>query len=222
MRRRVQKNSDYYKPIARLVMEARRKRRKVKLTQKELAEKIGTNQSVIARFETLGRLPTYDFLVRLCNALGSQLFLSVNGEYTVVVPDELRVVVDRVSKEMNEEKSVFLVNLMIDSLNKLNRITREVDSIQCGANGDIFSERQLGGERPAGSVGLSSLKKMMYDDFSSISATTSLCFPNSGVISLGGKNPGFQKRIGKAETRIEDNQLVSEFSYEEEEERIRA
>lgn len=43
------------------------------ITQKELAEKIGTKQSALARFETGSINPTLDFLERLASAMGYKL-----------------------------------------------------------------------------------------------------------------------------------------------------
>lgn len=50
-------------------------RLKQKLSQKDLAEKIGTTQSAIARFENEEVNPTMDFLYRLSNALGKKLII---------------------------------------------------------------------------------------------------------------------------------------------------
>ena len=48
--------------------------RKVKgLTQKQLAEEIGTAQSAIARVERDNYLPSISFLIRVANALGKRV-----------------------------------------------------------------------------------------------------------------------------------------------------
>jgi transcriptional regulator with XRE-family HTH domain len=44
-----------------------------KLTQKQLAEKIGTKQSSIARLENAGYAPNLNFLVKISDALGVKL-----------------------------------------------------------------------------------------------------------------------------------------------------
>ncbi len=48
-------------------------RTKKEITQKELAERVGTKQSSIARFERGGYSPTISFLSRLAQALGMKL-----------------------------------------------------------------------------------------------------------------------------------------------------
>ena len=47
------------------------------LTQKELAERAGTNQSNISKFETGSYVPTYDFLYKIVRALGKELKISI-------------------------------------------------------------------------------------------------------------------------------------------------
>jgi ribosome-binding protein aMBF1 (putative translation factor) len=49
------------------------------LTQTELARRMGTTQSSIARIESGGSLPTLDMLSRLAHATGSTLRLAASG-----------------------------------------------------------------------------------------------------------------------------------------------
>jgi len=221
MKKRAVKNSDYYRPIARLVMEARRRRRKNGLTQKELAERIGTNQGVIARFENIGRIPTYDFLIRLCRTLGTELFMSVNGEYTVVVPDELREVVDKISMDRNEDRSVFLVNLIIDSLNELNEriCVGDIENPECNSGKKMLMEKLSNSKKDIVKVDLSSPKTVDNDSILE-SIKTSLYFGNSKIAKFKVENPGFQTRNERTKTEIQDSKFCTEIFYEEEEEGI--
>ena len=52
-------------------------RLKKKLSQKELAEKIGTKQSAISRFERGFVNPSISFLARLASALGKRLVVEI-------------------------------------------------------------------------------------------------------------------------------------------------
>ena len=47
------------------------------LTQKELAERIGTKQSSISRFERGTYTPTFEFLQKIVKALGKELKISI-------------------------------------------------------------------------------------------------------------------------------------------------
>lgn len=47
------------------------------LTQGKLAQKIGTKQSAIARFESGTTNPTYDFLEKIASALGTKITVGV-------------------------------------------------------------------------------------------------------------------------------------------------
>lgn len=63
----------HYQLIAQLI-EARIKKG---LTQQQLAQKIGTKQSVIARVESGNSNPTFAFIEKITTALGSQLIIEI-------------------------------------------------------------------------------------------------------------------------------------------------
>lgn len=56
-----------------VVEELKAYRIKANITQSELAERIDTTQSVIARFERLGRMPTVEFIYRVAGGLNVEL-----------------------------------------------------------------------------------------------------------------------------------------------------
>jgi predicted transcriptional regulator len=58
-------------------------RAKGEITQKQLAEKMGTKQSAIARFESGRSNPTLDFIKRLAEALELELKVSVRKAASV-------------------------------------------------------------------------------------------------------------------------------------------
>lgn len=62
--------------LIRQVLDARIKRN---ITQKELARKMGTKQSAIARFESGETNPTFSFLERLSRAIQTPLTVSISG-----------------------------------------------------------------------------------------------------------------------------------------------
>ncbi len=62
-----------------LIREARKRRN---LSQRELADLLGTTQSVITRWETGERSPTYERLIQAIRACGLDLYVRV------VTPDE--------------------------------------------------------------------------------------------------------------------------------------
>jgi transcriptional regulator with XRE-family HTH domain len=51
------------------------------LTQKELAERMGSTQSVVARLEGGGVFPTIETLERVAAALGAQLDIALHAEF---------------------------------------------------------------------------------------------------------------------------------------------
>jgi len=59
--------------VYQLVAELTKYRLRNKMTQKDLAEKMHVKQSVIARFEKLGRYPTVEFLYKVAAGLGLEI-----------------------------------------------------------------------------------------------------------------------------------------------------
>ena len=68
---------DALAPRYELISKAIDVRLKKKMTQEEVAERMGTTKSSISRFESGNYNPTIDFLIRLSNALGKQLKVSM-------------------------------------------------------------------------------------------------------------------------------------------------
>ncbi len=112
------KNAEYYRPIVRLVMEVRQKRLEKGLKQEDLANMLGTEQPSISRFERVGRIPSYNFLINLCEVLDSKLFMSINGEYAIIVPEELRKKTDYLANLYKKDRETFLMDILIDALER--------------------------------------------------------------------------------------------------------
>ncbi|OGM85111.1 transcriptional regulator [Candidatus Woesebacteria bacterium RIFOXYC1_FULL_46_16] len=77
------KNKEAYKeykrlePKYRLISQLIGARIKKGLTQKQLAERIGTKQSAVARIESGNANPSLDFLKKITSALGSELIVQI-------------------------------------------------------------------------------------------------------------------------------------------------
>jgi ribosome-binding protein aMBF1 (putative translation factor) len=72
---KVKAEYDKLAPRYELISQLIKARNKTGLTQKELAEKIGTKQSAIARLESGKANPSVVFLEKLASALNSQLVI---------------------------------------------------------------------------------------------------------------------------------------------------
>ena len=68
---------DELAPRYELISKAIDARLKKKMAQAEVAQKMGTTKSSISRFESGDYNPTVDFLIRLSNALGKRLKISM-------------------------------------------------------------------------------------------------------------------------------------------------
>jgi ribosome-binding protein aMBF1 (putative translation factor) len=61
------------------------------LTQRELAERLGTTQSAIARLESGSRLPNVDTLYRLAKELGIEFVITPDAALAVRAPGHSKV-----------------------------------------------------------------------------------------------------------------------------------
>lgn len=68
---------DALAPRYELISKAINARLKKRMTQEEVAAKMGTTKSSISRFESGNYNPSFDFLTRLSYALGKQLKISM-------------------------------------------------------------------------------------------------------------------------------------------------
>src|SRR4030042_5940176 len=85
---------DYWDPLAQIIMEMIEARHAQGLSQAGLATLMKTKQSVISRFENMGRKPNYDFFARLSIALKHAPGATLYGEYMAVLPIEEQGVVN--------------------------------------------------------------------------------------------------------------------------------
>ncbi len=63
----------------RLVRQLRDLREELGVTQEELARRLKTTQSVVARFERRERVPTFEFIERVARALGIRVRVELEG-----------------------------------------------------------------------------------------------------------------------------------------------
>ena len=75
--RAVRKTYDALAPQYAIIKMIIKKRLKIGLSQEALANKIGTKQSAIARFESGKTNPTLSFLTNITNALNGKLTISL-------------------------------------------------------------------------------------------------------------------------------------------------
>ncbi len=89
-------------------------RLKKKLSQAELAKRMNVKQSVISRFEHAGRIPTFEFLYRVTQALEMNLMITPHGERTIVLSPEQMDTLKRHANRTNTDV-YSVVSEMVDS-----------------------------------------------------------------------------------------------------------
>ncbi len=103
-------------PLEEFILEVIERRGELEINQRELADLLGTTQSVISRFENLGRKPGYEFIERITEKLGGELLITLHGDYTIVVPEDLREKVNELAKKEGFSNKEFLSYLLRESL----------------------------------------------------------------------------------------------------------
>lgn len=107
---------DYWAPLAKIIMESIALRDLNGLTQADLAKRMQTRQSVISRFENMGRLPSYDFFARLSLALGHVPGMTLYGDYMAVVPHEKQTWIKEQADSEKTTTQRFVQNLLDEHL----------------------------------------------------------------------------------------------------------
>jgi transcriptional regulator with XRE-family HTH domain len=77
---------DTWAPLGKIILESIESRDVHGLSQAALARLMNTQQSVISRFENMGRVPSYEFIARMAIALGHVPGITLYGDYMAVVP----------------------------------------------------------------------------------------------------------------------------------------
>lgn len=108
----------YWNMLSEIILESQRIRYEQNISQKELSEKMETKQSVISRFENLGRTPNYDFLVRLAHGLGCNPKMYLDGDASVQVPYELRDKLEAIVSSKKITIEDYLVSCIKEAIEK--------------------------------------------------------------------------------------------------------
>ncbi|WP_036223700.1 helix-turn-helix domain-containing protein [Mesoaciditoga lauensis] len=107
-------------PLEDFIVEVSNERIAQGMSQADLAKKMKTTQSVISRFENMGRKPSFEFMQKLAEALGGKIGITIHDDYTITVPKEYRETIDKLSKKSGKSPKAFLQELLINALEKTN------------------------------------------------------------------------------------------------------
>ena len=83
-----------------------------KITQKEIAQKMGTTQSAISRIESLKTNPSYKQLVKMSEAVGGKLLITPMADMTIQVPYDLQSTVRELAISQKLSVQECLLNLL--------------------------------------------------------------------------------------------------------------
>ncbi|MDH5718724.1 MAG: helix-turn-helix transcriptional regulator [Spirochaetia bacterium] len=108
----MEKEIEYWDALNEIILESVQLRDNKNLSQGDLAKKMETKQSVISRFENMGRVPNYDFISRLSLALEQKLGMTLCGDYMAVVPIEKQEIVNKMAKLEDTSPKEFLQALL--------------------------------------------------------------------------------------------------------------
>lgn len=103
---------DYWEPISKIILESIELRDSKNMSQTDLAIAMNTKQSVISRFENMGRLPNYDFIARLSLALSHSPGMTLYGDYMAVVPLEKQSFIKELADKENISTKKFVQTIL--------------------------------------------------------------------------------------------------------------
>ena len=118
---------DYWDTLSKIILESIELRDSKNMTQADLATAMQTRQSVISRFENMGRLPNYDFIARLSKAFDHSPGMTLYGDYMAVVPIEKQPLIKKLADKENISTRKF-VQVILDQ--GITYIINACDKIQ--------------------------------------------------------------------------------------------
>ena len=86
------------------------------LTQKDVADKMGTTQSAVSRIASLKTNPSYKQLQKMAEAVGGTLFITPMKDMTVQVPYDLQESVRKMAAGENKTANEYLEDVLRNAL----------------------------------------------------------------------------------------------------------
>ncbi len=86
------------------------------MTQKDVADKMGTTQSAISRIESLKTNPSYKQLLKMAEAVGGNLFVTPMKDMTVQVPYDLQETVRKLAAGEDKTTNEYLDEVIRDAV----------------------------------------------------------------------------------------------------------
>ena len=86
------------------------------LTQKDIAEKMGTTQSAISRIASLKTNPSYKQLQKMAEAVGGELLVTPMKSMTVQVPYDLQETVRKLAASENKSTNDYLESVLRNAI----------------------------------------------------------------------------------------------------------
>ena len=96
------------------------------MTQKDVADKMGTTQSAISRIASLKTNPSYKQLQKMAEAVGGDLFITPMKDMTVQVPYDLQETVRKLATGENKSTNEYLDEVIRDAVeSEFDEFTKE-------------------------------------------------------------------------------------------------
>lgn len=121
------------------------------LTQKDIADKMGTTQSAISRIASQKTNPSYKQLLKMAEAVGGNLYITPMKDMTVQVPYDLQETVRKLAEGEDKTTNEYLDEVIRDAVESeyesytkmfWNKVCDTVsiykcDSVACCGNSDL-------------------------------------------------------------------------------------
>lgn len=103
----------FYK-ISYTILDLRDTRLIKKITQEQLAKKMGTKQEAISRFENYETQPTIDFIMKYAQALGEDVVLRLKTDLVVELPDQYKEKLKKLKSIKGDNLNLYLTQRLMN------------------------------------------------------------------------------------------------------------
>lgn len=99
---------DYWEPLANIISEFLQIISDFNEPEEDIIANTGFTKKQISEFQSLEKIPSYDFFANLTLKLDQKPFCSMFGAYTVTLPKKFHNEIDRICEEENRDSRNFL------------------------------------------------------------------------------------------------------------------
>jgi transcriptional regulator with XRE-family HTH domain len=108
----------FYEFVSDLILDFQEIRKQKQLTQADIAQKMGTHQAVVSRFEKFKSMPSLEFVFNYAKALDVSLVCTPYSNYTVVLPKKEHNKAEFIAQNQHQSTHAYLTNVVVNHIDE--------------------------------------------------------------------------------------------------------